>query len=45
MTKETFDIEKEFGKISYSSKEEFNKEFLTMIENIKVEHENYIQTI
>lgn len=42
---ETSDIEKEFNKISYSSKEEFNKEFLTMIENIKIEHEKYIQTI
>lgn len=42
---ETFDIEKEFNKISYSSKEEFNKEFLTMIENLKIEHEKYLQTI
>lgn len=42
---ETSDIEKEFNKISYSSKEEFNKEFLTMIEKVKVEHEKYIQTI
>lgn len=42
---ETSDIEKEFNKISYSSKEEFNKEFFTMIENIKIEHEKYIQTI
>ena len=42
---ETFDIEKEFNKISYSSKEEFNKEFITMIENLKIEHEKYLQTI
>lgn len=40
-----FDVEEEFGKISYSSKEEFDKEFLTMIENVKIEHEKYIQTI
>ena len=42
---EEFNIEKEFNKISYSSKEEFNKEFQKMIENVKVEHEKYIQTI
>lgn len=42
---ETSDIKKEFNKILYSSKEEFNKEFLTMIENVKIEHEKYIQTI
>lgn len=40
-----FDVAKEFSKISYSSKEEFNKEFLKMIENVKAEHEKYIQTI
>ena len=27
------------------SKEEFNKEFLAMIENVKIEHEKYIRTI
>ena len=42
---ETSDVEKEFGKISYSSKDEFNKEFFTMIENIKAEHEKYICNI
>lgn len=42
---ETSDVEKEFGKISYSSKDEFNKEFLIMIENVKVEHEKYICNI
>ena len=42
---ETFDVEEEFGKISYSSKEEFNQAFHIMIDDIKVEHEKYIQTI
>ena len=42
---ETFDVEKEFDKISYSSKEEFDKAFHTMIEDIKTEHEKYICNI
>lgn len=42
---ETSNVEKEFGKISYSSKEEFDKTFHTMIEDIKIEHEKYICNI
>lgn len=42
---ETFDVEKEFDKISYSSKEEFDKAFHTMIEDIKIEHSKYIENI
>lgn len=42
---ETFDIEKEFSKISYSSKEEFNQAFNNMLIDIKTEHEEYMKDI
>jgi hypothetical protein len=42
---ETFDYEKEFNKISYSSKEEFNQAFNNMLTDIKTEHEEYMKDI
>ena len=40
---ESSNVEKEFGKITSLVKEEFNSAFNNMIENIKKEHEEYIE--